>query len=186
MEQPTPSFAKFLSLLMIGLGLISVGVMFVIVTNDTTGSAQDYSAIPAKMNYPAPELTLTNLAGNTVSLEDYRGTVVLVNLWATWCPPCREEMPTLQKFYEKYKNDGFELIAINQEETLDVVQPFVDEFGLTFPVWLDLEYQAEKEFKTVNLPSSYVIDRTGQVRLLWIGGITYKRLQEFVPEIIME
>lgn len=185
-EQHSPSFGKFLALLMIGLGLISVGVMFVFLMKDATGSLQDYSAIPSEMNYPAPELTLTDLSGNTVSLTDYRGTVVLVNLWATWCPPCRAEMPTLSKFYKKYREHGFELIAINQEETLDVVQPFVDEFELPFPVWLDLEYQAEKKFKTVNLPSSYVIDRTGQVRLLWIGEITYKRLEEFVSDIILE
>jgi len=185
-NQKSPSFAKFLALGIIGLGLISMGFMIVFTVKDVSGSSQDFSAIPSKMNYPAPELTLTDLSGNTVSLDDYHGTVVLVNLWATWCPPCREEMPTLLKFYEKYRYKGFELIAINQEETLDVVQPFVDEFKLTFPVWLDLEYKAETEFKTFNLPSSYVIDRGGRVRLLWIGAITYKHLEEFVPDIILE
>ena len=95
-------------------------------------------------------------------------------------------MPTLQAFYEKYKDDGFVLIAIDQEETLEVVQPFVDEFGLTFPVWLDEEYEAERLFKTMNLPSSYVIDRGGTVRLTWIGGISKRNLEKFVPDIILE
>ncbi|MBK9207749.1 MAG: TlpA family protein disulfide reductase [Anaerolineales bacterium] len=121
-----------------------------------------------------------------MSLNDYRGSVVLVNLWATWCPPCREEMPALQKFYEKYKADGFVLIAIDQEETREVVAPFVKEFGLTFPIWLDADYLAQREFNTMNLPSSYVIDRTGKVRLMWIGGISKNNLEKYVPDIIME
>ena len=95
-------------------------------------------------------------------------------------------MPTLQAFYEKYKDDGFVLVAINQEEPRDVVAPFVQEFGLTFPVWLDLEYLAEREFDTMNLPSSYVVDRNGQVRLMWIGGISKKNLEKFVPDLIRE
>jgi hypothetical protein len=95
-------------------------------------------------------------------------------------------MPTLQTFYEKYKDDGFVLIAIDQEETSDVVQPFVDEFGLSFPVWLDLDYLAQKEFHTSNLPSSYVVDRDGFVRLMWIGGISKKNLEKYVPDVILE
>jgi peroxiredoxin len=95
-------------------------------------------------------------------------------------------MPTLQAFYEKYKDDGFELIAINQEEALEVVQPFVDEFGLTFPIWLDEDYEAQQKFNTMNLPSSYVIDRNGTVRLMWIGGISKKNLEKFVPDVILE
>jgi thiol-disulfide isomerase/thioredoxin len=144
------------------------------------------SAVPAEMDFPAPELDLITLDGTPVSLGDFRGSVVLVNLWATWCPPCREEMPTLQIFYEKYKENGFVLIAIDQEETLEVVQPFVEEYGLTFPIWLDENYQAQKEFKTMSLPSSYVIDRDGQVRLMWIGGISKNNLEKYVPDIILE
>jgi thiol-disulfide isomerase/thioredoxin len=176
-------------LLLTGAGFISLGVaLFFILQNGNTASAsvQDFSAVPAEVDFAAPELNLEDLAGNPVSLTDHLGSVVLVNLWATWCPPCKEEMPTLQAFYEKYKDDGFVLIAIDQEETRDVVQPFVDEYGLTFPVWLDIDWLAQKEFNTSNLPSSYVIDRKGQVRLMWIGGISKKNLEKFVPDIITE
>jgi peroxiredoxin len=92
----------------------------------------------------------------------------------------------LQSFYEKYRSDGFVLIAINQEETREVVEPFVKEFGLTFPIWLDLDYQAEREFKTDSLPSSFVIDRTGKVRLMWFGSISKKNLEKYVTDIIKE
>lgn len=180
------SRAQIIAMLMIGLGLIATGVMFIMLLEQRDASVQDFSTVPAKVNFPAPELNLQDLSGASVSLEKYRGSVVLVNLWATWCPPCREEMPTLQAFYEKYKDDGFVLIAIDQEETQEIVQPFVNEFGLTFPVWLDLEYEAQRKFNTMNLPSSYVIDREGVVRLMWIGGISKRNLEKFVPDVILE
>lgn len=186
-DHPFP--VRFYAMLMIGIGLISIGVMLFLLLRKNppvAASAQDFSAVPVQVDFAAPKLDLTNLSGSQVSLDDYLGKVVLVNLWATWCPPCREEMPTLQTFYEKYKQDGFVLIAIDQEETLEVVTPFVEEFGLTFPVWLDLDYLAEREFNTSNLPSSYVIDRAGRVRLMWIGGISKTNLEKFVPNIILE
>ncbi len=183
-SQPSPG--RFYAMLLIGVGLVSIGIMFFLLLNNTAASTQDFSTVPAKVDFAAPELTLEDLSGESVSLKDHLGNVVLVNLWATWCPPCREEMPTLQSFYEKYKANGFVLVAINQEETADVVEPFVKEFGLTFPVWLDIDYLAQREFNTMNLPSSYVIDRNGRVRLMWIGGISKKNLEKYVPDLIEE
>jgi cytochrome c biogenesis protein CcmG/thiol:disulfide interchange protein DsbE len=185
----SPSQTRLYAMLMMGIGLVSLGIMLFLLMKDNSAadaSVQDFSAVPVQVDYSAPKLDLTDLSGKSVSLDDYVGKVVLVNLWATWCPPCREEMPTLQTFYEKYKEKGFELIAIDQEEALDVVTPFVAEFNLTFPVWLDLDYLAEREFNTSNLPSSYVIDRNGKVRLMWIGGISKSNLEKFVPGIITE
>jgi len=181
-----PSLSRFYATLMIGMGLVSIGIVAYMLLNKPSDTPQDFSTVPVQVNYPAPELTLVDLAGNSVSLRDHLGSVVLVNLWATWCPPCKDEMPTLQTFYEKYKVDGFILLAIDQEETLEVVEPFVREFGLTFPVWLDEDYQAQQVFNTMNLPSSYVIDRSGRVRLMWIGGISKKNLEKYVPNVIME
>ena len=154
-SQPTP--ARFYAMLFIGAGLVSIGIVFFLLLNNSAAATQDFSAVPVKVDFAAPELTLEDILGNSVSLQDYLGSVVLVNLWATWCPPCREEMPTLQTFYEKYKADGFVLIGVNQEETIDVVKHFVNEFGLTFPVWLDIDYLAQREFDTMNLPSGTLI-----------------------------
>jgi peroxiredoxin len=177
-------------MIMFAGGLAAIGIMFLLIKNDQGGdvtvATANISAVPLQMDYTAPELELTTLDGAPVSLADLRGSVVLINLWATWCPPCREEMPTLNAFYEQYKDQGFFLIAINQEEPLDVVEPFVEEFGLTFPVWLDEDYLAEDAFKTVHLPSSYVIDRDGRVRLMWIGAISRENLEKSVPDIILE
>jgi thiol-disulfide isomerase/thioredoxin len=185
-QQQSPT-GRIVAMIMIGFGFLAIGISFLLLTDSYTfASNQDFSTVPVEVNYPAPELTLTTLEGEPVSLSDHLGKVVLVNLWATWCPPCREEMPALQAFYEKYKSDGFVLVAIDQGETALQVMPFVNEFELTFPVWLDTGNEAGRIFKTMSLPSSYVIDRNGQVRLMWIGGISKRNLEKFVPDIIKE
>jgi cytochrome c biogenesis protein CcmG, thiol:disulfide interchange protein DsbE len=171
---------------MMGIALMAMGLMFLIFLNKNKPATAEFAAVPARVDFSAPELELRTLEGDPVSLIDHRGNVVLVNLWATWCPPCRREMPTLQAFYEEYKSRGFVLIAINQEESRDIVEEFVDEFGLTFPVWLDEDYLAQRKFGTASLPSSYVIDRNGRVRLLWIGGISKTNLEQHVPPLILE
>jgi thiol-disulfide isomerase/thioredoxin len=181
-----PSLMRFYAALMMGVGLVTIGIVLFMLLYNPAASSDELSAVPAKVDFAAPKLTLTDLSGKSVSLDDNLGSVVLVNLWATWCPPCREEMPALQTFYENHKADGFVLIAINQEETREVVEPFVEEFGLTFPVWLDLNYQAEREFNTESLPSSFVIDRTGRVRLMWFGSISKKNLEKYVTDVIKE
>lgn len=142
---------------------------------------------PAQVRFPAPRLTsATDLNGESVSLEKYRGSVVLVNLWATWCPPCRAEMPELEAFYQKYKTDGFVVVAIDQRESREEVAAFMAERRLTFPVWLDPHGEAEEKFNTNALPSSYVLDRDGQVRLMWTGGVSQAELEAHLPTIIYE
>jgi thiol-disulfide isomerase/thioredoxin len=184
-DQPSPG--RLIALIVIGFGFLALGVAFMLKPGDLSpASTQDFSTIPVEVNLPAPELSLTSLDGLPVSLSDYSGSVILVNLWATWCPPCREEMPALQAFYEKYRSSGFMLIAIDQGETSEEVVPFSVEFGLSFPVWLDPASEAGRAFNTMNLPSSYVIDRSGRIRLMWIGGISGKNLEKYVPDVIME
>lgn len=171
-----------LLLLVLGVALIAASVYFLL---QDAPPQTDLTAVPAQVNYPAPELTLSDLAGTSVSLADYRGQVVLVNLWATWCPPCKEEMPALEAFYRKYQSQGFVIVAINDgDPTEDVIQ-FAQEYGLTFPVWLDPTYIAtEQAFKTLSLPSSFVIDREGTIVLSWVGGINAKTLEKYVAPIV--
>jgi cytochrome c biogenesis protein CcmG/thiol:disulfide interchange protein DsbE len=171
-------------LLVLGLALIGVSAFFIlreILPKNVPAT------VPVQVDFPAPELTLTDAQGISHSLADYRGQVILVNLWATWCPPCKEEMPALQAFHNKYEKDGFAVIAINDgDPTADVIQ-FVKDYGLTFPVWLDPTYIAtEQAFKTLNLPSSFVIDQDGTTRLMWVGAISRRMLEEHVTPLIME
>ncbi|MBV6395567.1 MAG: Thiol-disulfide oxidoreductase ResA [Anaerolineales bacterium] len=175
-------------MLLIGFGLIAVGVasMTLITLRRSQGVSPDRSAIPVKVNYPAPSLTLADLGGTERSLAEYRGQVVLVNMWATWCPPCREEMPTLESFYRDYRDLNFVIIGLNDGEAPIEVSDFVNLYGLTFPIWLDPSHLSESAFNTMNLPSSFVIDRQGQVRLQWVGGVDRDQLEQYVIPIIEE
>jgi len=176
---------RALPLIFLGMGLLLIATAAYYLSQKNAAPSSDLSAIPVKVHYPAPDLSLTNLDGSPASLADYRGKVVLVNLWATWCPPCKEEMPALESFYRKHADDGFTIVAVNDgDPTGDVVQ-FVKDYGLTFPIWLDPKYIAtEKAFKTLNLPSSFVIDRDGQIVLSWVGGINLRTLEKYVTPII--
>ncbi|MCC7117707.1 MAG: TlpA family protein disulfide reductase [Anaerolineales bacterium] len=188
-QTTTPAPAVSVPKILLGVGLISLGIVLawlLIFREWDRAASSDLSAVPAQQNYPAPELTLATLNGEVVSLAEYQGQVVLVNLWATWCQPCKREMPIFQAFYEKYKAEGFVLIGINQEEQKEIVAPFVEAHELSFPIWLDLDYQAQQKFHTGYIPTSYVIDRSGNVRLSWVGQISMKNLEKFVPEIIRE
>lgn len=178
-----------LPLVIVGLGLVLLGVAAFALLPQPGSAAQteSLSSIPIEVHYAAPELSLADIAGTPASLSDYRGQVLLVNLWATWCPPCKKEMPTLQAFHDAHQAEGFLIIAINDGDPAADVAQFVKEYGLTFPVWLDPKYVASEEaFKSMNLPSSYVIDREGVIRLQWVGEITYAVLEKYVTPLIME
>ena len=176
---------------MAGAGLILAGISlwWLVPRGEPTlrGEVAELSAVPVNVRYAAPDLSLRDLSGQQQDLTDYRGQVVLVNLWATWCPPCRAEMPALQQFHEQHQNDGFTVIAINDGESADVVRNFVQARLLTFPIWLDPHYTAtEVAFRSRNLPSSYVIDRGGVVRFTWVGAIDRENLEEFIAPLIEE
>ena len=150
-----------------------------------SGAAQgNLSTIPAEVNYPAPELALENIAGKTEALTDYRDQVVLVNNWATWCPPCKAEMPTLAAFYDAHASEGFMIVAIEAGDAKDQVQAFADQLQLPFAIWLDPKGASLNAFKNSALPNSYVIDRTGTVRLMWTGEITREMLEKYVTPLL--
>jgi cytochrome c biogenesis protein CcmG, thiol:disulfide interchange protein DsbE len=177
---------KIFPLLLLGLGAVLIAASAYFILQDIAPQS-GFSTIPIKVSFPAPELTLMDIQGISHSLADYRGQVVLVNLWATWCPPCKDEMPALQSFYNEHRDKDFVVIAINDGDPSADVLRFVEDYQLTFPVWLDPTYIAtEQAFKTLSLPSSFVIDRTGTIQLQWVGGISRKMLDQHVSPLIME
>ena len=173
-------------MLVVGLGLVLVAIAGFLAIPKAAESIkeQEISAIPISVNYPAPDVTLTDLGGNPVALSDYAGQVILYNAWATWCPPCKAEMPTLQAYYEKYQDQDFVIIAIEDGQPAAEVAAFVKNYGLTFPVWPDLENKASVAFRANSLPTSFVIDRDGSVRLIWSGAITMAMLEKHVTPLI--
>jgi len=149
-------------------------------------AASQNSVVPMMVNYAAPDLSLKNINGEAESLADYRDNVVLVNNWATWCPPCKAEMPTLVAYHNEHTTDGFSVIAVEAGEPLDVVTLFVNNFEMNFPVWLDPDGKALNAFRNGTLPNSYVIDRTGTVRYAWTGEISMAMLEKYVTPLIVE
>ena len=146
----------------------------------------DRSVTPVSVNYPAPALSLQNIDGQTESLTDLLGQVVLVNNWATWCPPCKAEIPTLEAYYKAHTADGFVIIGVEAGEPQNDVLKFVQESGMSYPVWIDLNGAALDAFNNKNLPSSYVIDRSGTVRLAWVGEISSEMLEKYVTPLLTE
>jgi peroxiredoxin len=173
----------FFILVLIGIGLIILGLVAAGVISDSSNKA-DISVVPSEVNFPAPDLTLNNLLGMRVAISDYNQQVVLINNWATWCPPCKEEMPTLLRFYKEHNDQGFMLIGINAGDPTDEVAKFVDEYNLTFPILLDPNKKSLILFHNDNLPSSYVIDRNGDVVLAWTGPISHAMLEKYVSPLL--
>lgn len=173
-----------------GAGLMLLGVaLFLFLRGQPADSAtagEARSVIPAEVSYPAPALSLKNLQGEAESLADYRRSVVLVNNWATWCPPCKAEMPTLESYYEQHASQGFVIVAIEAGDSRENVQPFVDSYGMQFRVWLDPEGAALRAFQNPNLPNSFVLDRSGTVRYAWTGEISRAMLEKYVTPLLSE
>ncbi len=126
--------------------------------------------IAAHVNFQAPDFSLTTLDGKPVSLSDLRGKVVLINFWATWCPPCRAEMQDLQVAYQEH-SDGFVVLGINNAEGDESVRRFVDEFHLTFPILLDRDGAVARKYQMQALPTSFFIDRAGIVHAANVGAM---------------
>ena len=186
-RDPAPNRRTALYLTLIAAGVFLLGGALIPLLVQAQAEALTTAGTgrpPAVANYPAPELALTDLQGRPASLADYRGQVVLVNNWATWCPPCKLEMPELQAYYQAHAADGFVVIAIESGEPADVVENFVQVFGLTFPVWLDPQGLALEAFANFNLPSSYVVDRDGNVRMFWTGMIDQQALEHHVTPLL--
>ncbi len=112
----------------------------------------------------APDFAVPDLAGQAVRLSAFRGEVVLVNVWTTWCPPCREEMPSMERLYARLHGRGFQLLAVSQDEDgMRAVAPFVKQLGLSFPVLIDPDRQVGDRYGVWGYPESFVVDRNGYV-----------------------
>jgi cytochrome c biogenesis protein CcmG, thiol:disulfide interchange protein DsbE len=151
--------------------LLALGWMWL--TRAPNQDATTAGLIPApQAGFLSPDFTLNNLNDEAIRLSDLRGSVVLVNVWATWCPPCRAEMPAMQRVYEEYQAQGFEILAVNAsaQDTFANLEPFVAEYGLTFPILLDETGEVTRAYRVLSLPTSFFIGKDGVISEVVVGG----------------
>ena len=122
---------------------------------------------------PVPSYRSVSLSGDSVSLTDQRGRVVLLNVWATWCHPCREEIPELRALHDRYQSRGLELIgvSVDAQGNEDGIRAFMKEFQMTYPIWHDPDERVSTQFLVVGVPATFLIDRTGILRWRKTGPI---------------
>lgn len=123
-----------------------------------------------QVGFAAPDFSLETLDGETITLSDLRGQAVLVNFWATWCPPCRKEMPAIQQLYEQYRGQGFTVLAVDLQESEAQVADFTAQMGLTFPILIDSGGQVFSRYGVRALPSTFFVDPDGIIQEIALGG----------------
>jgi thiol-disulfide isomerase/thioredoxin len=180
---------KLVAMTSIGGGMLIVGIVSLILLTSTFSTASPTSVgenAPAKVDFPAPDLDLHDIMGNPVSLKDYRGQVMLVNNWATWCPPCRQEMPILDAYFRDHRHQDFVIVAIDAGDPATMVVDFVNRYEMSFPVWVDPSSSALNSFRNNYLPSSYLIDIKGQVVMVWSGAVSRASLEQNISPLLKD
>ena len=161
----------------------------------TAAAAQELPDLTYKLTAlnprpPAQNFTLQDLDGKTQSLASYKGKVVLVNFWATWCPPCRREMPSMERLYQKLKGEPFMVLAPDQYESFDIVFSFTGQLdpAPTFPILLDPGSVASKAWGVKGLPSSYIVDKQGRIAYRAIGGreFDHPEIEKTIRDLLQE
>jgi len=131
----------------------------------------------------APDFQLQNLSGESVKLSDYKGKKVILNFWASWCPPCKAEMPHMEQFYKEHKNSDISLVSVNltnAEKSMSSVKQFMNDYKLTFPILLDKDGMIGNEYQAITIPTSYIIDSTGVIQKRIVGPMDQETMNDLI------
>ena len=176
MRRPISNRCKHLASLCLVLAVAGLPVAL-----PAQGPDLSHTLAPVEPPVTAPGFRLADMDGEMHALADYRGKVILLNFWATWCPPCRHEMPAMERLYRRFRDRGFVVLALNQWEDPDLVFAYTGDLDVfpSFPMLFDPQSSVSQQYGVKGLPTSFVIDRSGQVIYRAIGGREFDH-----PEIL--
>ena len=180
--KPRQSLRRSLTILVVFIVAVSV-VFYLLKERDSTLTRSSQ----IQLGLPAPDFAFPDLNGQKVSLSDHRGKVVFVNIWATWCPPCISEMPSMQKLYDRFKGENFEILAVNIDSAgHEAVAPFMKELNLSFPALLDPQGNIQPLYGITGVPESFIVDREGILVEKVIGPMdwTDPKILRFFQDLI--
>ncbi len=167
-----------------------LGVVWTFISRVPDASSQQLGPPPnPKAGFTAPDFTLDLLDGGQLTLSELRGYPVVLNLWASWCLPCRSEMPAIERVYQRYKDAGLIVIGLNMtsQDSESDVRAFVQELGLTLPIVLDRDGSVQSRYQLLGLPSTYFIDRQGIIRSVIVGGpMSEATIQSNIEDLLQE
>ena len=146
-----------------------------------SGAAAGPEALAGRV---APSFTVDRLGGGSGALSDYRGRIVVLNLWATWCPPCRAEMPDLQRLYQKFRSRGVVVLGIDQGESGARAAVFAAALGIRYPILIDEQQQYGRVYAALGMPTTIVIDRSGIVQRGYDGALSYDQMAAAIAPLI--
>jgi cytochrome c biogenesis protein CcmG/thiol:disulfide interchange protein DsbE len=152
---------------------LAAGILWTVFSRVPSAVGAPLSSSPSpREGFLAPDFTLDTLEGNKVTLSELRGKIVVVNLWATWCLPCRAETPALEKSYEQYKDSGVVILGVDltNQDLVSDVKSFVQEFKLTYPILLDQAGNVGYLYQLKGIPTTFFINREGIIRTVVVGG----------------
>jgi cytochrome c-type biogenesis protein len=153
--------------------LLAGSFSWLVAVSFACAASDDATPRAPELGKPAPDYRALSLSGDSVSLAQMRGRVVLLNVWATWCHPCRDEIPVLQALHEQYSSAGLSLVGVSVDARgeEDTIREFATDFNMTYPVWLDPDERVQSTFLAIGVPATFLIDRSGMLRWRHVGPV---------------